>query len=88
LLLDVIALLPDQPPKRFAWRGKPYVVVSGDGPERVHGEWWRSTREVWAVRDYFRVETQGGERFWLFRRGDGVDGSTGDLSWHMHGVFG
>jgi protein ImuB len=88
LLSQVIALLPDQAPRRFQWRGTLYRVVAGDGPERVHGEWWRSSREMWAVRDYFQVEAEGGERFWLFRRGDGVDAPTGDLSWYMHGVFG
>lgn len=87
-LSRVIALLPDHPPRRFVWRGKTYGVVAGDGPERIHGEWWRSRREMWAVRDYFRVETEGGERFWLFRRGDGVDPLAGDLSWYMHGLFG
>ncbi|WP_336297012.1 DUF6504 family protein [Sphingosinicella microcystinivorans] len=87
-LAGVVALLPDHPPRRFVWRGKPYRVVAGDGPERIHGEWWRSSREMWAVRDYFRVETTSGERFWLFRRGDGVDPPTGDLSWYMHGLFG
>jgi len=87
-LSNVVALLPDHPPKRFSWRGIGYRVVAGDGPERIHGEWWRSPREMWAVRDYFRVETDGGTRFWLFRRGDGVDAPTGDLSWHMHGFFG
>lgn len=87
-LSNVVALLPDQPPRRFAWRGTSYRVVAGDGPERVHGEWWRNAREMWAVRDYFRVEAEGGTRFWLFRRGDGVDGGTGDLSWYMHGLFG
>ena len=88
LVSQVVALLPDHPPRRFAWRGKTYDVVAGDGPERIHGEWWRTAREMWAVRDYFRVEVQGGERFWLFRRGDGVDAPTGDLSWYMHGLFG
>lgn len=88
MLSQVIALLPDQAPRRFQWRGTLYRVVAGDGPERVHGEWWRNAREMWAVRDYFRVEAEGGERFWLFRRGDGVDAPTGDLSWYMHGVFG
>ena len=87
-LLNVVALLPDHPPRRFSWRGKAYNVVAGDGPERIHGEWWRSAREMWAVRDYFRVEAESGERFWLFRRGDGVEAQTGDLSWYMHGVFG
>lgn len=88
LLSNVVALLPDHPPRRFAWRGRIYRVVAGDGPERIHGEWWRNEREMWAVRDYFRVEAEGGERFWLFRRGDGVEPPTGDLSWYMHGLFG
>jgi protein ImuB len=87
-LSNVVALLPDHPPRRFTWRGKPYRVVAGDGPERIHGEWWRRPGELWAVRDYFRVEAEGGERFWLFRRGDGVEASTGDLSWYIHGLFG
>jgi protein ImuB len=85
---QVVALLPDHPPRRFVWRGARYRVVAGDGPERIHGEWWRTSREMWAVRDYFRVEAEGGERFWLFRRGDGVDAPTGDLTWYMHGLFG
>lgn len=84
----VVALLPDHPPRRFTWRGKPYRVVAGDGPERIHGEWWKSGREMWAVRDYFKVEADSGERFWIFRRGDGVEAETGDLSWYIHGVFG
>jgi protein ImuB len=44
--------------------------------------------ETWAVRDYFRVEVEGGGRYWIFRRGDGVDGATGDHSWWLHGAFG
>lgn len=87
-LRGVVALLPDHPPRRFIWRGKPYRVVAGDGPERIHGEWWRRAREMWAVRDYFKVEAETGERFWLFRRGDAVEPDTGDLSWYLHGVFG
>jgi protein ImuB len=87
-LSHVVALLPDHPPRRFTWRGKPYAVTAGDGPERIHGEWWRTDRELWAVRDYFRVEVEGGQRFWVFRRGDGVVPETGDLSWYLHGFFG
>ncbi len=88
VLTNVVALLPDHPPRRFAWRGSMHAVVAGDGPERIHGEWWRRDGEVWAVRDYYRVEDTAGARFWLFRRGDGVDPATGDLSWYMHGLFG
>ncbi|WP_440848023.1 Y-family DNA polymerase [Sphingomonas sp. 22176] len=87
-LFNVLALLPDQPPRRFEWRGKRYTIVGGDGPERVHGEWWRRDAETWAVRDYYRVEDEEGGRYWVFRRGDGFQDNTGDLSWWIHGVFG
>ena len=83
---NVVALLPDHPPRRFSWRGGTHLVVAGDGPERIHGEWWMRDGEVWAVRDYFRIEDASGGRYWVFRRGDGVDGDTGDLSWWMHGL--
>lgn len=86
-LWGVIALLPDQPPRRFEWRGQAHKVVAGDGPERIHGEWWRRDAETWAVRDYYRVEDEAGGRFWVFRRGDGTHDDTGDLSWWIHGVF-
>jgi protein ImuB len=85
---NVMALLPDQPPRRFTWRGRAYQVRQADGPERIFGEWWRRSGETEAVRDYFQVEDEEGARFWLYRRGDGVDGRTGDLSWYLHGVFG
>jgi protein ImuB len=85
---NVFALLPDHPPRRFVWRGRAHVVRRGDGPERIHGEWWKNGGEAEAVRDYFQVEDEDGARFWLYRRGDGVDGRTGDLSWYLHGVFG
>lgn len=87
-IADVMALLPDSPPRRFTWRGAEHRVARGDGPERIHGEWWRRSGEADAVRDYFRVEDEAGQRFWLYRRGDGVDARTGDLAWFVQGVFG
>ena len=84
----VIAELPDQPPRRFSWRGESHKVVHADGPERVSGEWWKRSAEQHAVRDYFQVEDEAGQRFWLFRRGDGERAETGDLAWFMHGAFG
>lgn len=83
----VMAELPDQPPRRFTWRGRTHLVVRADGPERIAGEWWKRDSEREAVRDYFRVEAEDGQRFWLFRRGDGEREATGDLSWYMHGRF-
>lgn len=81
----VLAELPDQPPKRFTWRGRTHLVVRADGPERIAGEWWRRPAERSAVRDYFQVENEAGERFWLYRRGDGLRAETGDLRWFFHG---
>ena len=88
LLDHVIAEMPDQPPRRFTWRGTTHKVVRADGPERVNGEWWKRATERHSVRDYFRVEDEAGQRFWLFRRGDGERTETGDLAWFMHGAFG
>jgi protein ImuB len=33
------------------------------------------------------LEVENGERFWVFRTGDGVHGNTGSLAWYMHGKF-
>ena len=84
----VVALLPDGAPRRFTWRGRPHLVRRADGPERIHGEWWKRSGEADAVRDYFQVEDEEGGRFWLYRRGDGIDSRTGDLSWWLQGAFG
>jgi len=86
--VDVMALLPDHPPAHFVWRGVRRRVQRADGPERVFGEWWKRDAELAAVRDYLRVEDTSGERFWIFRAGDGVDPETGSHRWFMHGIFG
>ena len=71
--IETVALLPDHPPASFTWRGIRRRVRRADGPERVFGEWWKRDAELAAVRDYFRVEDEAGERYWLFRAGDGED---------------
>jgi protein ImuB len=89
--IDVTAMLPDHPPAMFVWRGKRRRVVQADGPERLHGEWWREggheARQPYAVRDYFQVEVEGGGRYWLFRLGDGERPATGPMRWFIHGAF-
>lgn len=86
-LIEVIALLPDHPPVAVTWRGKRRKVKRADGPERIFGEWWQRTSEWAAVRDYFIIEDEGGERLWIFRAGDGVDGDTGSHKWFVQGIF-
>ncbi|TAY34671.1 DNA polymerase Y family protein [Rhizobium leguminosarum] len=85
--ITAIALMPDHPPRSITWRGKKHDVRRADGPERVFGEWWVRDSELEAVRDYFVIENHLGERYWIFRAGDGVDPETGSHKWFMHGVF-
>ena len=85
--VEALAMLPDQPPVAFTWRGQRRRVRRADGPERIYGEWWKRDAEMDAVRDYFAVEDDAGERFWLYRQGDGEIAATGDLRWFIHGVF-
>ncbi len=86
--VEAVSLLPDHAPVQFIWRRKPHRIRHADGPERVFGEWWTADEETFAVRDYFQVEDESGQRFWLFRNGDGQNPATGDLTWFLHGVFG
>ena len=85
--IETMAMLPDHPPVFFVWRGIRRKVKCADGPERVFGEWWQGDAELTAARDYFRVEDTSGERFWIYRAGDGEHGETGSQRWFLHGLF-
>jgi protein ImuB len=87
---DVTALLPDDPPLQFRWRGRLHRVRRAEGPERVGEEWWKRGIDeisVSHVRDYYRVEDAEGARFWLFRAGL-YGGSDAPPKWWLHGLFG
>lgn len=83
--VEVMAMLPDHPPAKFIWKGEVRLIKRADGPERVFGEWWHDPKEVAEVRDYFRVEDEQGERYWLFRDGRLTADKT--YRWYVHGVF-
>jgi len=83
---DVLALIPDGPPRQFRWRGVLYQVTGAQGPERITPEWWRRTNE--APRDYYVVEDMEGRRFWLYRAGLYGRGDATPPQWFVHGVFG
>jgi protein ImuB len=85
--IEAIALMPDRPPVSIVWRGKRRRIKRADGPERIFGEWWQRDSEMEAVRDYFVIEDEAGERLWVFRSGDGVDPETGSHRWFCHGIF-
>lgn len=80
-LIEVMALVPDNPPRLFTHKGKRHTVVKADGPERIGREWWQDSGEH---RDYYVVEDSHGQRYWLFRSGH-YDG--GDAQWYLHGYF-
>ncbi|WP_229195435.1 DNA polymerase Y family protein [Bradyrhizobium acaciae] len=80
--VHAIAALPDHPPRMFVWRNRQHRVAKADGPERIHGEWWISDAELSLVRDYYRIETADGSRYWIFRNGPAGEGG----GWWLHGV--
>jgi len=85
--VEVIAQVPEGPPRQFRWRRMLHAVVRSEGPERLAAEWWLAEDAVAATRDYFRVEDEEGRRFWLYR--DGLyDRETNAPRWFVHGVFG
>jgi len=79
-LVEVMALLPDYPPKVFTYKGRRHVVEKADGPERIEREWWLEKGEH---RDYYAVEDSDGQRYWLFRLGH----YNAEPEWYLHGFF-
>jgi protein ImuB len=80
--IHVMAPVPDDPPMMFRWRDIPHKVVHAEGPERLEPEWWRELTEM---RDYYRVEDQSGQRFWVYRAG--LYQQDRAARWYLHGVF-
>ena len=65
-------------PVRLFHSGRWQQVIRSWGPERIETGWWRS-RAV--RREYFRVEIDSGQRFWMFRQ-------LPTLQWFLQGNFG
>lgn len=88
--IEAIAQVPDGPPRLFRWRGSAYRIVAQEGPERIAPEWWRRARghaeDPGLTRDYYRVEDESGQRFWLFRHGL-YERETDRPDWYLHGLF-
>ncbi len=80
--VEVMALIPDHPPKFFIYQNTRHHIVKADGPERIEREWWMDEGEH---RDYYQVEDEEGQRYWLFRSGH----YSGEhrYQWFIHGFF-
>ena len=76
-LIEVIALAPEGLPAQFKSNQQPHSVIQYWGPERIESGWWRGPS---VRRDYFRVETEHGAWWWIYR-----DMQTN--LWYLHGVF-
>ncbi len=77
LRAGMVSVAPDGPPIRFRLGGHVHAVARALGPERIETAWWRGPT---VRRDYYVVETESGERLWVFR-------SLRDGGWFLHGVF-
>jgi protein ImuB len=73
----VWSVVPNGPPIRLSGPQGDQDIVYCDGPERIETGWWR---EGPLRRDYFRVDTEQGQRLWLFQSRD-------EGSWFVHGTF-
>ncbi|MFT8246746.1 DNA polymerase Y family protein [Roseomonas sp. BN140053] len=79
--VEVVALLPDDPPMLLRWRNRSFRVRRAEGPERVLPEWWRDAPNR-AARDYYRLEVESGERLWVCRVGHSTP-----PRWFLHGFL-
>jgi protein ImuB len=72
------------PPAAFVWRRRSRRRAAAFGPERIAPEWWLDD-PAWrsGARDYWRIETEEGERLWLFA----AQGGELPAGWFAQGVF-
>ncbi|MGI9420625.1 MAG: Y-family DNA polymerase [Geminicoccaceae bacterium] len=100
--IKALAEVPDGPPLRFTWRRVTRRIVRSEGPERIAGDAVSSVDLAAETRDYYRVEDDQGQRYWLFRQGlydrSGYADTSSEhqadaaghsrLGWFIHGLFG
>jgi protein ImuB len=75
--VEVWSVVPDGPPIRLNWGNRDQQIIRCEGPERIETGWWRLPA---VDRDYFRADTEDGQRLWLFHARD-------EGSWFVHGEF-
>jgi protein ImuB len=64
-------------PRAFRLAGREHRLTQTWGPERIETGWWRTGL---VRRDYYRVETTAGSRYWLFH-------DLRSNRWFLHGEF-
>ena len=66
-----------RPPALLIHDGDRQKIVNTWGPERIETGWWRGPT---IRRDYWRIETENGRQFWIFR-------NLRTQKWFLHGEF-
>ncbi len=79
-----------RPPVSFTWRRMRFSTLRATGPERIAREWWFDD-PAWrsGLRDYWRIETREGPRFWLFHTPQAFarPAPSGAQNWYAQGEF-
>jgi protein ImuB len=75
--IRVVASQPGGRPGQFRDGATDHRIVRSWGPERIETGWWRAPS---VRRDYYRVETEAGTHFWLYR-------DLRTRAWFLHGWF-
>lgn len=74
-------------PHRIRFNGADHLVLKHWGPERIESGWWRGKS---IRRDYYRIETDQGAWWWIFRNlvtRDELQRSRTPYCWMLHGRF-
>jgi len=79
--IQVTAPIPDYPPLNFRYQDELHLIKKADGPERIEREWWLERGEH---RDYYVLEDEKGNRYWVFRSGHYQERNS---RWFIHGFF-
>jgi protein ImuB len=74
----------DETPSSLSWRRVMHRLTHAEGPERIADEWWRAP-SGFGTRDYYRVQSANGSRFWIFRAE--ATEAPGQRHWFLHGLF-
>ncbi|WP_214072387.1 DNA polymerase Y family protein [Mucilaginibacter sp. dw_454] len=80
--IEAAFLTPDNPPMWFIYKGERHTVKRADDAERIEPEWWLADGPH---RDYYVVEDEKGQRYWLFRSGH--HSAEEKPQWYIHGFF-
>jgi protein ImuB len=76
-LLTMVHITPEGHPVELMVEDQRLRVLAQWGPERLESGWWRGPS---VRREYFRIETDGGQWWWVFR-------DVQNNQWYLHGLF-